>query len=337
MKKIRLGINGFGRIGRLFLRSVQNHPQLEVVMINSGSNPQSHAFLFEHDSTYGQYKGTVGSTDHSIIIDGHEILVTKVMDPGQIPWHNAQVDVVVEASGLFTDKETAQKHLQALGVKKVIISAPGKGVDGTFVMGVNEQSYDPTTQHVIANASCTTNCLTPIAYLLNNAYGIKHAVMNTTHSYTSDQNLLDNSHPHDLRRARGAGQNMIPTTTGAALATTEVIPELKGKLNGIAVRVPTATVSLLNLVAELEQGVTKEAINQLFKDASVGFMKQYLAYNELPLVSSDYKGTTYSCIVDGLSTDVVDKTMVSIVAWYDNEWGYTQRLVELTGYVASKL
>ncbi|MBP7057700.1 type I glyceraldehyde-3-phosphate dehydrogenase, partial [Candidatus Gracilibacteria bacterium] len=216
-------------------------------------------------------------------------------------------------------------------------SAPGKGVDGTFVMGVNEQSYDPALQHVIANASCTTNCLTPIAYLLNNAYGIKHALMNTTHSYTSDQNLLDNSHPHDLRRARGAGQSIIPTTTGAALATAEVIPELKGKISGIAVRVPTATVSLLYLVAELEQVVTKEDINRLFKDASAGAMKKYLGYNELPLVSSDYKGTTYSCVVDGLSTDVVDKTMVSIVAWYDNEWGYTQRLVELTGFVASKL
>lgn len=336
MKKIKVGINGFGRIGRLFLRSIRNNPLFEVVAVNSGSNPDSHAFLFKHDSSYGTYSGSVEARDKSIVVDEKEIAIYKVREPGDIPWEEQGVEVVIECSGLFTDKESAEKHLHGT-VKKVIISAPGKGVDGTFVMGVNERTYDNSKHHVIANASCTTNCLTPVVKVLHDVYGIKHAQMSTTHSYTSDQNLLDNSHPKDLRRARAAADNIVPTTTGAAIATTEVIPELKGKLTGIALRVPTSTVSILYLVAELQKATSKDEINQSLKLASETSLKGYLDVCNEPLVSSDFKGSTFSSIVDALSTDVVDGTMVSVVAWYDNEWGYTQRLVELTGYVCERL
>lgn len=333
MNKTRVGINGFGRIGRLFLRSLQSHPLLEVVAINSGSNPESHAFLLKHDSNYGTYHGEVHATEKSIFVDGKEIAIYKVMDPANIPWDEQKVAIVIECSGLFTDKTTASKHLRG-SVKKVIISAPGKGVDGTFVMGVNEQDYNPLTQHVIANASCTTNCLTPIVHLLHENYGIKHAHMSTTHSFTSDQNLLDNSHPHDLRRARSATNNIVPTTTGAAIATAEVIPALKGKIDGISLRVPVSTVSILYLVAEVEKATSKEAINTMFAAAATGPMGRYLEISHEPLVSSDFKGNTHSGIVDALSTDVVDGTLISVLAWYDNEWGYTQRLVDLADFVA---
>ncbi len=336
MKKIKVGINGFGRIGRLFLRSIKDNPLFEVVAINSGSNPASHAFLFQHDSSYGLYQGEVEAKEKSIVVDGKEIAIYKVRSPGDIPWGERGVEVVIECSGLFTDRETAAKHMHD-SVKKVIISAPGKGVDGTFVMGVNEKQYDNSKHHVIANASCTTNCLTPLVKVLNDTYGIKHAQMSTTHSYTSDQNLLDNSHPKDLRRARAAADNIVPTSTGAAIATTEVIPELKGKLTGIALRVPTSTVSILYLVAELKTTTTKEAVNEALEFASKNSLKGYLDVCKEPLVSSDFKGSTFSSIVDALSTDIVDGTMVSVVAWYDNEWGYTQRLVELTGYICERL
>ncbi len=336
MKKIKVGINGFGRIGRLFLRSIKDNPLFEVVAINSGSNPVSHAFLFKHDSSYGLYQGKVEAKEKSIVVDGKEIAIYKVREPGDIPWGEHGVEVVIECSGLFTDRDTAEKHMHD-SVKKVIISAPGKGVDGTFVMGVNEKQYDNSKHHVIANASCTTNCLTPLVKVLHDTYGIKHAQMSTTHSYTSDQNLLDNSHPKDLRRARAAADNIVPTTTGAAIATTEVIPELKGKLTGIALRVPTSTVSILYLVAELQTTTTKEAVNEVLESASKTGLKGYLDVCKEPLVSSDFKGSTFSSIVDALSTDVVDGTMVSVVAWYDNEWGYTQRLVELTGYICERL
>lgn len=336
MRKTRVGINGFGRIGRLFLRSLKDNPLLEVVAINSGANPESHAFLFAHDTNYGKYAGSVVFGDEHIEVDGKRIAIFKVMDPAQIPWGKAHVDIVIECSGLFTDREHASKHLRD-GVQKVIISAPGKGVDGTFVMGVNEHTYNPKVQHVIANASCTTNCLTPIVHLLNKAYTINQAHMSTTHSYTSDQNLLDNSHPHDLHRARSAGNNIIPTTTGAAIATTDVIPELKGKIDGIALRVPTSAVSLLYLVATLEKAVTKEEINEMFTKAAYGDMSKYLAVTEEPLVSSDFKGDMHSATIDTNFTDVIDNKLVSIVAWYDNEWGYTQRLLDLTTFVASQL
>ncbi len=336
MKAIRVGINGFGRIGRLLMRSLTNHPLLQVVAINSGSNPESHAFLLKHDSNYGLFASDVSHDEHSITVDGNKIAVYKVMDPALIPWEEAKVDLVIECSGAFTDKENAAKHLQG-GVKKVIISAPGKGVDGTFVMGVNEDQYNPDTQHVIANASCTTNCLTPIVHILHQAYGIESAHMSTTHAYTSDQNLLDNSHPHDLRRARAAADNIVPTTTGAALATTDVIPALKGKIDGIALRVPTSTVSLLYLVATLEKATTKEQINHLFERASRHEMKKYIAVSYEPLVSSDFKGDTHSATIDAQFTDVIGKHLVSIVAWYDNEWGYTQRLVDLANFVGQKL
>jgi glyceraldehyde 3-phosphate dehydrogenase len=258
------------------------------------------------------------------------------MDPAQIPWEREKVDIVVECSGLFTDKESASKHLHG-GVKKVIISAPGKDMDATIVMGVNEQIYDPKNHHVIANASCTTNCLTPIAYLLNKAYGIKHAYMCTVHSYTNDQNLQDNSHPKDLRRARGAAANIVPTTTGAAIATVEVIPELRGKISGTAIRVPNSVVSILDLVAEVNKEVTKEEVNDMFRQSASGSMGKYLSVNDEPLVSSDYKGSSYSAIVDALSTEVIDKNLVSIIAWYDNEWGYSERLADITSFVGNKM
>ncbi|OGC81687.1 MAG: type I glyceraldehyde-3-phosphate dehydrogenase [Candidatus Abawacabacteria bacterium RBG_16_42_10] len=335
MKKIRIGINGFGRIGRLFMRIAMQRTDLEVVAINSGSNPESHAFLFQHDSSYGAFPGTVEATHDAVMVNGKRIAVYKVMDPAQIPWDKENVDIVVECSGLFTDKASASKHLHG-GVKKVIISAPGKDMDATIVLGVNEQIYDPNKHTVIANASCTTNCLTPIAYLLNQAYGIKHAYMCTVHSYTNDQNLQDNSHPKDLRRARSAATNIVPTTTGAAIATIEVIPELKGKINGIAIRVPNSVVSILDLVAEVNKEVTKEEVNEMFRAAANGSMKKYLSVNDEPLVSSDYKASSYSAIIDSLSTEVIDKTLVSIIAWYDNEWGYSERLADITSYIGSK-
>ncbi len=336
MKKIRIGINGFGRIGRLFMRIAMQRPDLEVVAINSGSNPQSHAFLFQHDSTYGLYLGTVEALEDAIVVDGKKIAVYKVRDPSEIPWGQNKVDIVVECTGEFTDKESASKHLHD-GVKKVIISAPGKDMDATIVMGVNEQIYDPTKHNVIANASCTTNCLTPVVYLLNKAYKVKHAHTCTVHSYTSDQNLQDNSHPHDLRRARAAAMNIIPTTTGAATATTEVLPELKGKINAISIRVPNSVVSILYLVAEVEKSTNKDEVNDMFRKAAAQDMKKYLSVNDEPLVSSDYKGSKYSAIIDSLSTDVVDKTLVTVIAWYDNEWGYSERLADITSYIGAKL
>ncbi len=336
MKKTRIGINGFGRIGRLFMRIAMQRPDLEVVAINSGSNPESHAFLFQHDSTYGLYAGKVEVLADAIVVDGKRIAVYKVRDPSEIPWEETQVDIVIECTGEFTDKASAGKHLHG-SVKKVIISAPGKGVDGTFVMGVNEKTYDPSKHTVIANASCTTNCLTPVAYLLNQAYGIKHAHMSTVHSYTNDQNLQDNSHPKDFRRARAAAMNIVPTVTGAAIATTEVIPALKDKISGIAFRVPSSVVSILYLVAEVEKATDSKAVNEMFRIASTGDMKKYLNVSDEPLVSSDYKGSSYSAIIDALSTEVVDQHLVTVVAWYDNEWGYSERLADFTSYVGGKL
>lgn len=336
MKKIRVGINGFGRIGRLFMRIAMQRPDLEVVAINSGSTPQSHAFLFQHDSAYGLYPGSVEAQADAILVDDKKIAVYKVRDPSEIPWDKTQADIVVECTGEFTDKENASKHLHG-GVKKVIISAPGKDVDGTFVMGINEHSYNPDKHTVIANASCTTNCLTPVVYLLHKAYGIKHAHMSTVHSYTNDQNLQDNSHPKDFRRARAAAMNIVPTTTGAAIATTDVIPDLKGKISGIAFRVPSSVVSILYLVAEVEKETSTEEVNKMFFEASLGDMKRYLSVSNEPLVSNDYKGSTYSAIIDALSTEVIDKHLVTVVAWYDNEWGYSERLADITSYIGQKL
>ena len=323
-------INGFGRIGRLCVRVAMQHDDVEVVAINSTSNPEGTAHLFQYDSTHGTYRGEVSYTEDSLVVDGKKIRLLSDRDPKNLPWGELGVDVVIDCTGKFKTKEDCQVHLDN-GAKKVIISAPGKGVDATIVMGVNEEIYTPDMQ-VISNASCTTNCLAPVVKVINNNYTIKHGVMTTVHSFTNDQKNLDNRHK-DYRRARGCAQSIIPTTTGAAKAVGEVIPAMKGKLTGLALRVPTPNVSLVDVVFELEEKVTAEEVNALFKAASEGEMKGILGYSDKPLVSIDYNGDDRSSIVDGLSTMVMDDTMLKVMAWYDNEWGYSCRVVDLAAYI----
>lgn len=330
-----VAINGFGRIGRLALRIAMQNPEIQIVAINSRATTESHAHLFKYDSTYGTYRGDVQVKDGNLVIDGHEVKVFREDDPKKIPWKEVKAQVVFEATGVFTKRAEAGWHLKDT-VKKVIISAPGKEVDGTFVMGVNEAEYDPTKHHIISNASCTTNCLAPVCKVLNDVFGIKRGLMTTVHAYTNDQNLQDNSHKKDLRRARSACESIIPTSTGAAEAIGEVIPALEGKMSGIALRVPTPTVSVVDLVAELEKDISAEDINKAFEKAAQGKMKGILAINYEPLVSMDYRGSEISSIVDGLSTDVVGGNLVKILSWYDNEWGYACRLVDLMNYIAKK-
>ena len=330
-----VAINGFGRIGRLALRVAMQHPEIQVVAINSRASTQSHAHLFKYDSSYGIYPGDVKVKNNNLVVDGHEIKVFCENDPKNIPWAEANAQVVFEATGVFRKKEEAAWHLKDT-VKKVLISAPGKEVDGTFVMGVNEEKYDPAKHHIISNASCTTNCLAPVCKVLNDIFGIKRGMMTTIHAYTSDQNILDGSHKKDLRRARTAAESIIPTSTGAAQAIGEVVPELQGKLNGMAMRVPTPTVSVVDLVAELEKNTSTEEINKAFTEAANAKMKGILAVSHEPLVSIDYRGNNHSSIVDALSTDVVGENLVKVVSWYDNEWGYAARLVDLMNYIAKK-
>jgi glyceraldehyde 3-phosphate dehydrogenase len=332
----RIGINGFGRIGRQSLKAIlERAPDLEVVAVNDLVDTAMNALLFKHDSTYGAYKGTVDHTENSLIIDGHEIKVLTERDPAALPWGDLGVDVVLESTGLFTDAEKARAHLSA-GAKKVIISAPAKGEDITIVLGVNEDRYDPATHHVISNASCTTNCLAPAAKVVHDLVGIERGLMNTIHSYTNDQRILDVAHK-DPRRARAAGLNIIPTSTGAAKALALVIPDLKGKFDGFSLRVPTPTVSVVDFTADVSRPTTEERLNDAFRAAAAGPMKGILGVSDEPLVSTDFRGDSRSSIIDAENTMVLGGTMVKIVAWYDNEWGYSCRCADLLNLVASRL
>lgn len=336
--KIRVGINGFGRIGRNVLRIVEEMPKdsFEIVAINARAEADTLAHLFKYDSCYGIFKGGVEVKDEeTMLINNNEIKILRYGDPSQIPWNELGVDLVIESTGKFVKKEDCMKHIEA-GAKKVIITAPGKNEDKTIVMGVNEYEYDENIHNIISNASCTTNCLAPFAKVLDKEFGIEEGLMTTIHAYTNDQRILDKTHK-DLRRARAAGESMIPTTTGAAKAVAKVLPQLEGKLNGFAVRVPTPTVSLVDLVCVLKKDATVEEINAAFKKASENEMKGILGYSEEPLVSIDYRGDARSSIVDGLSTMAMGSRMFKVVSWYDNEWGYSSRTVDLVNFVANKM
>ncbi len=332
----RVGINGFGRIGRQAFKAMLDYypDDLEVVAINDLFDTQTNAHLLKYDSTYGRFPGTVEVQGENLVVNGKAIRVMAMRDPAQLPWKDLGVDIVVESTGVFTDATKAAAHREA-GAKKVIISAPAKNEDITIVMGVNEDKYDPAKHNVISNASCTTNCLAPAAKVVSDNWGIKRALMATIHSYTNDQRILDLPH-RDLRRARAAALNIIPTTTGAAKAVALVIPELKGKFDGYALRVPTPTVSVVDFVADLEKPTTAEEVNAAFKAASEGRMKGVLDITMEPLVSMDFKGDAHSSIVDGPSTMVIDGTMLKVVSWYDNEWGYSVRVADLTNFLAKK-
>jgi len=331
---VRVGINGFGRIGRIVFRAALENPKIEVVAANDLADVETNAHLLKYDSTHGRLNRTVEVKSGSIFVDGKELKVLSEKDPANIPWGDLGVDIVVESTGVFTNAESASKHLSA-GAKKVVITAPAKNEDITIVMGVNEDKYDPAKHHIVSNASCTTNCLAPIVKVLDDEFTVKRGFMTTVHSYTNDQRILDLVHK-DLRRARAAAQSIIPTTTGAAKAVALVLPHLKGKLNGFAMRVPTPNVSVVDFVAEVEKPVTVETVNNALKAAADGKLKGILAYTEEPLVSRDFNGDPHSSIVDGLSTMVIDDTMVKVIAWYDNEWGYSCRVVDLVAYIASK-
>jgi glyceraldehyde 3-phosphate dehydrogenase len=333
---VRVGINGFGRIGRQSLKAIlERTPELEVVAVNDLVDTRLNALLFKHDSTYGAYGGSVDHTDDSLIIDGREIKVLKEKDPAALPWGDLGVEIVLESTGIFTDAEKARAHITA-GAKKVVISAPAKGEDITIVLGVNEDRYDPAAHHIISNASCTTNCLAPAAKVVHDAFTIERGLMNTIHSYTNDQRILDVAHK-DPRRARAAGQNIIPTTTGAAKALALVIPDLKGKFDGFSLRVPTPTVSVVDFTANITRETTADEINEAFRAAAAGPMKGILGVSDEPLVSSDFRGDSRSSIIDSASTMVLGGTMVKVIAWYDNEWGYSCRCADLLALVADRL
>ena len=333
---IRVAINGFGRIGRNFMRCwlTRSNSQFQVVAINDTSDPRTNAHLLKYDTMLGKFDGDVVGDDDTITANGHTIKCTSDRNPENLPWKAWDIDLVIESTGVFTSKEGAMKHINA-GAKKVMITAPGKNDDGTFVVGVNHHTYDHHKHQIISNASCTTNCLAPIAKVLNDSFGIIKGTMTTTHSYTGDQRLLDASH-RDLRRARAAAMNIVPTSTGAAKAVALVLPELAGKLNGIAMRVPTPNVSVVDLVIQVEKPTIAEQVNEVLKQASEGEMKGIIKYGDLPLVSSDYAGTDESSIVDAALTMVMGGDMVKVVAWYDNEWGYSQRVVDLAEVMAEK-
>jgi len=332
----KIGINGFGRIGRLALKAIKERcdGKLEVVAVNDLTDAKTNAHLFKYDSNYGIYPGKVEAKEDSIIVDGKEIKVIAERDPARISWRDFGVDIVIESTGLFTEAGKAASHLQG-GAKKVIISAPARGEDISLVLGVNEGQYDPEKHRIISNGSCTTNCIAPVVKVLHQKFGINHGLMTTIHSYTNDQRILDVFH-HDLRRARAAAVNIIPTTTGAARMVTVVIPELKGKLHGIAIRVPTATVSIVDFVADLNREATVEEVNDAFKKAAERELKGIVEYCDEPLVSSDFKGNPASAIFDARSTMVIDGNFVKVLAWYDNEWGYSCRLADLASYIANK-
>ncbi|MEH7094972.1 type I glyceraldehyde-3-phosphate dehydrogenase [Neobacillus vireti] len=331
---VKVGINGFGRIGRNVFRAALNNSNVEIVAINDLTDAKMLAHLLKYDTVHGTLSEDVTVDGEYLVIGSHKVKVIAERDPAQLGWGDLGVEVVVESTGRFTKREDAAKHLEA-GAKKVIISAPADNEDITIVMGVNQDKYDANNHHVLSNASCTTNCLAPFAKVLNDTFGIKRGMMTTVHSYTNDQQILDLPHK-DYRRARAAAENMIPTSTGAAKAVALVLPELKGKLNGMAMRVPTPNVSIVDLVAELEKDVTADEVNSALKAAAEGPLKGILAYSDLPLVSSDYNGATVSSTVDGLSTMVLEGNMVKVLSWYDNEVGYSNRVVDLVDYIASK-
>lgn len=331
----KIGINGFGRIGRNFLRAAINKKEIEIIAINDITDAKTLAHLLKYDSTYGIFDADVKVKDNAIVVNGKEISVYAEKDPSKLPWKALGIDIVIESTGLFTDAEKAKVHILS-GAKKVIISAPAKGEDITIVMGVNEKMYDAQKHNIISNASCTTNALAPVAKVLNDNFRIKKALMTTIHAYTNDQRILDLPHK-DLRRARAAGLSIIPTTTGAAKAVALVIPELKGKFDGFAMRVPTPTVSVIDLVCEVERETTKEEVNEALKVASENELKGILEFCTLPLVSVDFKGNNASSIVDAGLTQVIGGTLVKVVSWYDNEWGYSLRLVDLTEHIAKAL
>lgn len=332
---VKVGINGFGRIGRLVFRAALNKPELDIVAINDLTSAETNAHLLKYDSVHGTWDRDVKAQDKNIIVNGKEVKVLAERDPQNLPWGDLGVDIVVESTGLFTDATKAAAHIKG-GAKKVIISAPAKNEDITIVLGVNDKKYDSKVHNIISNASCTTNCLAPMAKVLHENFTIKRGLMTTVHSYTNDQRILDQAHK-DLRRARTAGMSIIPTTTGAAKAVALVLPELKGKLNGFAMRVPTPNVSVVDLVAELDKKVTVEEINNALKNAAENELKGILAYSEEPLVSKDYNGDSHSSIVDALSTMVIEDTLVKVVSWYDNEWAYSCRVADLADMIGKML
>ena len=333
---IRIGVNGFGRIGRNIIRAAKGDASIEWVAVNDIADAKTLAHLFKYDSVHGIYGGDVAAKENAVMIDGNEVKVFAERDPAKLMWKEMGVDIVIESTGLFTSRDKAQVHITSGGAKKVLISAPAKDEDITVVLGVNDFMYDPKKHHIISNASCTTNCLAPFTKVLHDAFRVKRGLMTTIHSYTNDQRILDLSHK-DLRRARAAAVSMIPTTTGAAKAVGLVLPELKGKLNGFSLRVPTPDVSVVDLVAEIEKTATVEEINAVLKEAAEGKMKGILGYSDEPLVSIDYRGNPLSSIIDGPSTMVVDKNLIKVLSWYDNEWGFSCRMIDLVKLVAKSL
>jgi glyceraldehyde 3-phosphate dehydrogenase len=332
----RLAINGFGRIGRLTLRTIleRHKKNLTIVAINDMADPQTNAHLFRYDSTYGPFPGKVEVGEGIFKIDGLNVAVMNQKDPSRLPWRQLNVDIVIESTGVFTDAAQVRAHLEA-GAKKVIITAPAKDEDITLVLGVNDAAYNPRKHHIVSNASCTTNCLAPVAKVIHDHFGIERGLMTTTHAYTNDQRILDLMHK-DLRRARAAAMNIVPTSTGAAKAIGLVMPELKGKLHGLSLRVPTSTVSVVDLVADLKKSASVEDLNHAFKQAAEGKMIGILAYCDEPLVSSDFRGNSASSIVDGLSTVVLEGKMAKVLSWYDNEWGYSCRVGDLATLMAER-
>lgn len=334
---VKIGINGFGRIGRTVLRIAEQNANdnIEIVAINARANTETLAHLFEFDSCFGRFRGDVDFTEDALIINGRKIHILHENQPKDIPWNELGVDIVIESTGKFKSREDLSAHLEA-GAKKVILTAPAKGEDITIVMGVNDNDYNPLEHNIISNASCTTNCLAPVVKILDDAFGIEKGLITTVHSYTNDQQILDKTHK-DLRRARAAAESIIPTTTGAAKAVAKVLPQLDGKLNGFALRVPTPTVSITDLVCELKCNVTIEEINDVFEAASKSYMNGILGYSNKPLVSVDFKGDDRSSIVDAPSTMVIGDNMVKVAAWYDNEWGYSARVVDIVNLVADQM
>lgn len=328
----KVAINGFGRIGRNVMRAALNHPDFEIVAINDLTDASTLAHLLKYDSVHGIFSATVDATDNQLSINDRSVQVFSERDPAKLPWRELGIDIVIESTGLFREREDAAKHLSA-GAKKVIISAPGKNSDITVVKGVNFDAYQPLQHQIISNASCTTNCLAPVAKVLLDNVGIVHGSMTTVHAYTNDQKILDLPHT-DLRRSRAASLSMIPTTTGATKAVGIVLPELKGKLTGLSVRVPTPNVSLIDLVVETEKATSVEEINQLMKDAAQEQLQGVLEYSDKPLVSCDFNGNSSSVVFDGLSTTVIDNTFLKVLLWYDNEWGYSERIVDLVSLIA---